>query len=160
MTSSSVVIATPRARISPAAPSMMRCRVARPFAVNFWTCESISKSGAFGPMSPNTTQLSDRKALITGSTTGLGAATARALAAHGAFVIVNGRNSSRGEAVVDEIRSRGGLAAFVDGDLGAGTDEIHHLVNRATTAAGGHIDILVNNAATLLMPTPTAEITH
>ncbi|MDT5218649.1 MAG: hypothetical protein QOF15_754, partial [Mycobacterium sp.] len=94
-------------------------------------------------MSPNTTQLSDRKALITGSTTGLGAATARALAAHGAFVIVNGRNSSRGEAVVDEIRSLGGRAAFVAGDLGAGTDEICHLVTRATIAAGGHIDILV-----------------
>jgi NAD(P)-dependent dehydrogenase (short-subunit alcohol dehydrogenase family) len=111
-------------------------------------------------MSPNTTQLSERKALVTGSTAGLGAATARALAAHGAFVIVNGRNSSRGEAVVDEIRSLGGRAAFVDGDLGAGTDEIRHLVTRATIAAGGHIDILVNNAATLLMPTPTAEITE
>jgi NAD(P)-dependent dehydrogenase (short-subunit alcohol dehydrogenase family) len=111
-------------------------------------------------MSPNTTQLSERTALVTGSTAGLGAAIAKALAAHGAFVIVNGRNSSRGEAVVDEIRSLGGRAAFVDGDLGAGKDEIHHLVTRATSAAGGHIDILVNNAATLLMPTPTAEITE
>jgi NAD(P)-dependent dehydrogenase (short-subunit alcohol dehydrogenase family) len=111
-------------------------------------------------MSPNTTQLSERTALVTGSTAGLGAAIAKALAAHGAFVIVNGRNSSRGEAVVDEIRSLGGRATFVDGDLGAGKDEIHHLVTRATSAAGGHIDILVNNAATLLMPTPTAEITE
>jgi NAD(P)-dependent dehydrogenase (short-subunit alcohol dehydrogenase family) len=111
-------------------------------------------------MSPNTTQLSERTALVTGSTAGLGAAIAKALAAHGAFVIINGRNSSRGEDVLDEIRSLGGRAAFVDGDLGAGKDEIHHLVTRATSAAGGHIDILVNNAATLLMPTPTAEITE
>ena len=111
-------------------------------------------------MSPNTTQLSERTALVTGSTAGLGVAIAKALAAHGAFVIVNGRNSSRGEAVVDEIRSLGGRAAFVDGDLGAGKDQIHDLVTRATSAAGGHIDILVNNAATLLMPAPTAEITE
>src|ERR1700738_574314 len=111
-------------------------------------------------MSPNTTQLSERTALVTGSTTGLGAAIAKALAAHGAFVVVNGRNTSRGEAVVDEIRSLGGRAAFVAGGPAAGTDEVHHLLTRATTAAGGHIDIWVNNAAALLMPTPTAEMTE
>ena len=39
--SSSVVAATPRARISAAAPPMIRRRVAAPLAVSFWTCKSI-----------------------------------------------------------------------------------------------------------------------
>src|ERR1700677_116489 len=42
--------------------------------------------------------------------------------------------------------------------LGAGDEEVRRLADRATEAAGGHLDILVNNAAALLMPTPTADI--
>lgn len=111
-------------------------------------------------MSPNDTRLSGRTALITGSTTGLGAAIARALAASGAFVLVSGRNKSGGDAVVADIRVRGGEAAFVGGDLSAGEEEIQRLAVTATDAAGGRLDILVNNAATLLMPTPTADISE
>jgi NAD(P)-dependent dehydrogenase (short-subunit alcohol dehydrogenase family) len=109
-------------------------------------------------MSPNNTRLSGRTALVTGSTGGLGVAIAKALAADGAFVVVSGRNKSRGDAVVTDIRSAGGDAAFVAADLGAGEQEIRRVAASATEAAGGHLDILVNNAATLLMPTPTAEI--
>lgn len=111
-------------------------------------------------MSPNHTELSTRTALITGSTAGLGAAVAKTLAARGDFVVINGRNASRGEAVAEEIRSAGGRAVFVAGDLGGGTDAIRTLADRATAAAGGRLDILVNNAATLLMPSPTAEISE
>ena len=109
-------------------------------------------------MGPNDTRLSGRTALVTGSTGGLGVAIAKALAASGALVIVSGRNKSRGDSVVADICSAGGEAAFVVADLGAGAEELWRMAASATEAAGGRLDILVNNAATLLMPTPTADV--
>jgi NAD(P)-dependent dehydrogenase (short-subunit alcohol dehydrogenase family) len=111
-------------------------------------------------MSPNNTRLSGRTALVTGSTGGLGVAIAKALAGSGAFVVVSGRDKSRGDTVVANIRSVGGDAVFVAADLGAGKEHIRRVAAAATEAAGGHLDILVNNAATLLMPTPTADISE
>jgi NAD(P)-dependent dehydrogenase (short-subunit alcohol dehydrogenase family) len=98
--------------------------------------------------------------LITGSTGGLGAAIAAAFAEAGAFVVVSGRNKERGDQVIAEIRSAGGEATFVATDLSGGEASAQALAVEATAAAGGRIDILVNNAATLLMPTPTAEISE
>jgi NAD(P)-dependent dehydrogenase (short-subunit alcohol dehydrogenase family) len=109
-------------------------------------------------MSPNDTRLSGRTALVTGSTAGLGAAIALALAAGGAFVIVSGRDKSRGDAVVARIRSAGGDAAFVAANLSGGDEEIRRMAAEAVELAGGRLDILVNNAAALLMPAPTAEV--
>ncbi|QRY51257.1 SDR family NAD(P)-dependent oxidoreductase [Mycolicibacterium septicum] len=111
-------------------------------------------------MSPNTTRLQGRTALVTGSTGGLGVAIAKALADQGAFVVVSGRNKERGDAVVAEIRSAGGQAEFVAADLGAGGDEVKHLAQQATAAAGGQIDILVNNAGVWGMPEPTGEVSE
>jgi NAD(P)-dependent dehydrogenase (short-subunit alcohol dehydrogenase family) len=85
-------------------------------------------------------------------------AIAEALAADGAFVVVTGRNKTRGDAVVAGIRSAGGTAEFVGADIGAGHDELRRLADQAIATAGGTLDILVNNAAMLLMPTPTADI--
>lgn len=110
-------------------------------------------------MSPNTTRLQGRTALVTGSTAGLGAAIATALAEAGAFVIVSGRNAERGDAVVHRIRSGGGEAVFVAADLAAGEMAVRALAEQATAAAGGTIDVLVNNAAMLLTPAPTADVT-
>ncbi|CAN5634901.1 SDR family oxidoreductase [soil metagenome] len=104
-------------------------------------------------MSPDITRLHGRRALVTGSTAGLGAAIARALADAGAFVVVSGRSAERGAAVVDRIRAGGGDAVFVVADLSAGESAIRALAEEA-----GDVDILVNNAALLLMPTPTADI--
>src|SRR4029079_229608 len=78
----------------------------------------------------------------------------------GAFVAVSGRDKARGDAVVADIRAAGGTAEFVVADLGAGEQEVSRLAEQATAVAGGRIAILVNNAAMLLMPTPTAEISE
>jgi len=111
-------------------------------------------------MSPNDTRLEGRTALVTGSTGGLGVAIARALADAGAFVVVSGRNKERGDDVVAGITSAGGRAAFVVADLGGGASAATDLAEQAAIAAGGEIDVLVNNAAMLLMPTPTAEVSE
>ena len=91
--------------------------------------------------------LSGRTALVTGSTSGIGEATAVALAQRGAHVLVTGRDAQRGAAVVNAIRADGGKADFVQADLrDAASPRRTWPACRATEAAGGRIDILVNNA--------------
>ncbi|CAO5155980.1 Cis-4-hydroxycyclohexanecarboxylate dehydrogenase [Frankia sp. AiPs1] len=103
------------------------------------------------------TDLRGRAALVTGSTDGIGAAVARALAAEGAAVIVTGRDVARGEKAVAEIAERGGVATFVQADL-ADPAAVDHLAHEALRIVGGAVDIVVNNAAMLVSPTPTAEV--
>lgn len=85
------------------------------------------------------------RALVTGSTAGIGRAIAEMFAAEGAAVCVTGRNPERGAEVVGSIRAAGGTAEFVAADLNdeAACDE---LVARAATVLGG-LTVLVNNAA-------------
>jgi NAD(P)-dependent dehydrogenase (short-subunit alcohol dehydrogenase family) len=79
-------------------------------------------------------------ALVTGSTGGIGAATAALLAADGYDVVVSGRDIERGEAVVKQLTADGGNARFVAADL-------HDLESlRALADAAGPVEILVNNA--------------
>ncbi len=85
-------------------------------------------------------------------------AIARRLADEGAHVVVSGRNTERGNELVAALRASGAGASFVAADLAGGDGAIRVLAERATDAAGGRLDILVNNAATLLMPTPTGDI--
>jgi NAD(P)-dependent dehydrogenase (short-subunit alcohol dehydrogenase family) len=89
--------------------------------------------------------LSGQTALVTGSTSGIGRATADALADLGAYVLVSGRDTARGEKAVAEIRATGGKADFIAADLSTPTGP-HELAQAAITAGGGHVDILVNNA--------------
>jgi NAD(P)-dependent dehydrogenase (short-subunit alcohol dehydrogenase family) len=93
-------------------------------------------------------------ALVTGATSGIGAATAAMLAERGAHVLVTGRDASRGELVVSNIRSQGGKADFIAADL---TDvaSVRELARRANEI-GGAVDVLVNNAGVYLFG-PTAE---
>ena len=96
------------------------------------------------------TDLKDRTALVTGSTSGIGKATAIALAARGARVLVVGRNEQRARDVVAEIEGGGGSAAFrlaTLSDLESGRD----LVEWATEAGDGHVDILINNAGVAVL---------
>ncbi|MEU1600809.1 SDR family NAD(P)-dependent oxidoreductase [Streptomyces sp. NPDC005708] len=89
--------------------------------------------------------LAGRVALVTGATSGIGAATAALLAERGAHVLVAGRDRSRGEAVVAAIRDRGGKADFLTADLGK-AESVRQLAREAGDLGGGRVDILVNNA--------------
>ena len=88
-------------------------------------------------MSPNSTRLAGRTALITGSTGGLGVAIASTLAAEGAFVVVSGRDKERGDAVVADIRAGGGGREFVAADIGAGEAEVKRSPTRRSPPRGG-----------------------
>ncbi|KAA1380085.1 SDR family NAD(P)-dependent oxidoreductase [Aeromicrobium fastidiosum] len=101
-------------------------------------------------------RLASRTAIVTGSTSGIGEATALALAAEGAHVLVSGRHAERGQAVVDAIRSAGGRADFVAVDLGGSHEEIRSFAASATEVLG-HVDVLVNNAG-IYPATATADL--
>jgi glucose 1-dehydrogenase len=85
------------------------------------------------------------RALVTGSTAGIGRAVAVAFAAQGAGVVVTGRNAERGASVVDEITAAGGTASFVAADL-HDVEACTALVDDAAARLGG-LTVLVNNAA-------------
>lgn len=89
--------------------------------------------------------MNGERALVTGSTAGIGRAVAVAFATQGAGVVVTGRNAERGAEVVDEITAAGGTAHFVAADL---HDEAAAtaLVDTAAAHLGG-LTVLVNNAA-------------
>ena len=89
--------------------------------------------------------LSGRTALITGSTSGIGRATATALSDRGAHVILTGRDTARGDAAVQQLRAGGAKADFIAADL---TDaaSARALATTALELAAGRVDILVNNA--------------
>lgn len=89
--------------------------------------------------------LSGRVALVTGATSGIGAATAALLAERGAHVLVAGRDAFRGETVVAAIRTRGGKADFLAADL-RDAASARRLAQKATELGGGRVDILVNSA--------------
>jgi NAD(P)-dependent dehydrogenase (short-subunit alcohol dehydrogenase family) len=91
-------------------------------------------------------RLEGKTALITGSTSNIGAAIAVAFAAEGAHVVVSGRNQERGDAVVAEIRAAGGKADLIVADLDGSAVASRTLAAEATVVLGGRIDILVNNA--------------
>ncbi len=87
--------------------------------------------------------LRGKRALVTGSTAGIGEGIARALAAEGASVVVHGRNEEEARRVVDDI-ARLAPAAVALGDLSR-DDELERVAEEAIAAFDG-IDILVNNA--------------
>src|SRR6201999_2297561 len=90
-------------------------------------------------------RLQGRRALVTGSSSGIGAAIARALAQEGAAVAVHGRAKDRTEAVATSITACGGNAVAVLGDLML-DDEAARVVDDTVQGLGGGIDILVNSA--------------
>jgi NAD(P)-dependent dehydrogenase (short-subunit alcohol dehydrogenase family) len=88
--------------------------------------------------------LSNKRALVSGSSSGIGAAIAEMLAQEGATVVVHGRDAEKTAAVAKAIREKGWRVAHAVGDLA--TDEGAADVVRAAFDALGGVDILVNNA--------------
>lgn len=104
-------------------------------------------------------RLSGQTALVTGSSSGIGEAIARVLAASGAHVIVNGRDAERTQAVVATIERAGGKASTLVADLGTSASDVRRFAAEAAALAGGQIDILVNNAG-IYPATATADLTE
>ena len=94
------------------------------------------------------TEATGRVALVTGSSSGIGAATARLLAERGMRVVVNYLHSAKAaEQVVAEIEDAGGQAIAVQADV-RDPEAVQNLIERAHEAWGGGIDVLVHNALT------------
>ena len=94
--------------------------------------------------------LQGKTALITGGTSGMGSATAVAMAETGASVIITGRDEARGASTVEKIRAGGHDAQFIAADLSEMSE-----VGRVADAAG-EIDVLVNCAGVAALA-PTAD---
>ncbi|MET8538507.1 SDR family oxidoreductase [Streptomyces sp. NPDC005065] len=92
-----------------------------------------------------TASMTGKVALVTGATSGIGAAAAETLAERGAHVVVAGRDRPRGEAVVETIRECGGTADFAAADL-LDAGSVRQLARQAVELGSGRVDILVNGA--------------
>lgn len=89
-------------------------------------------------------ELKGKRALVTGSSSGIGAGIARVLAGEGAKVIVHGRDEEKARAVARQLIQVGGDAEIVTGELDR-EDDCASVAKRALAIVGG-VDILVNNA--------------
>jgi 3-oxoacyl-[acyl-carrier protein] reductase len=99
----------------------------------------------------------DRVVLVTGASTGIGAAIARGFAAAGATVVVHYNSSAdAASAVVTDIASAGGDAWAIRADVSA-PDAVQGLVDAVVTRHG-RIDVLVNNAGGIVERSPIDEM--
>jgi NADP-dependent 3-hydroxy acid dehydrogenase YdfG len=98
-------------------------------------------------------------ALVTGASSGIGEATARALAERGAAVAVAARRKDRLEALAEAIRGQGGTVLVLETDV---TDEQQATAMvEQTVAELGRLDTLVNNAGVMLLgPVVDADVTE
>ena len=103
-------------------------------------------------------RLEGKVAVVTGSSSGIGAATARLFAREGGrVVVVANRNVAGAEEVVDAIRTGGGEAIFVQANVAKEAD--CKLIMDTAVETFGRLDILVNNAG-VQSGTPTVELTE
>lgn len=98
--------------------------------------------------------LANTAALVTGASSGIGAVTARALAAHGAAVALLARRADRLHELKSDIESTGGSALVVPADV-TNAEQVVAAVNHAVTELG-RLDTVVNNAGVMRMG-PAAE---
>lgn len=97
--------------------------------------------------------IQDKIVVITGASSGLGAATARHLAERGAAVVLGARRSDRIGALAEELTAKGGRALAVATDV-THREQVKTLVDRAVDSYG-RIDVMLNNAG--LMPLAPLE---
>lgn len=100
--------------------------------------------------------LESKVAVITGASSGIGRATAKVFAAHGAAVVVAARRQPELESLVAEIKEAGGQATLVCGDVRS-EEFARELVTTAVDTYGG-LDISFNNAASLGTPDSAVEL--
>lgn len=89
-------------------------------------------------------QLRDKRVVVTGSSSGIGEAIAKALGQEGAIVVVHGRHEEQANRIAQEISEGGGKAFVAIGDIS--TDEGARQVADKVLSSLGGVDILVNNA--------------
>jgi NAD(P)-dependent dehydrogenase (short-subunit alcohol dehydrogenase family) len=104
------------------------------------------------------TTLSGKVALITGGTSGIGKATAIALAQTGSKVVVIGRRQVEGEETIRQIQAMGGEGFSVSADVSKEAD-VQMLIEKIMTHYG-RLDIAFNNAGVEQDPAPLAEQTE
>ena len=92
-------------------------------------------------------RLDGKVAIITGSNSGVGAATAKLFAKEGAKVVISARRLPQLEEVASEIRAEGGEVLIVQTDVSKNEDAINLVAK--TVEAFGKVDVLVNNAGVL-----------
>ena len=97
----------------------------------------------------NITALDGTVALVTGASSGIGDATARRLAEHGASVVVVARRKDRLDTLVAEIEAAGGTASADEADI-TDRDQADRAVQSAVDRFG-RLDILINNAGLMLL---------
>lgn len=100
--------------------------------------------------------LTGRVAIVTGASSGIGAAIATALANAGACVAAVGRNQQRLRKIVDEINSNGGKAEAIEAEL-THPEAVNHVIDSALNSFG-NIDILVLSAG-IFIPATYKETT-
>lgn len=101
--------------------------------------------------------LKGKRILVTGSSTGIGAAVAKAYTRHGARVAVHyNASAEQAQALVAGIEAEGGEAVLVAGDVSTSSGA-KAVVDEAASALGG-LDLLVNNAGALLKRQRLGEI--
>ncbi len=96
-----------------------------------------------------TSNLAGTAALVTGASSGIGAATARRLAELGSFVALAARRRDRLEALASEVAQAGGAALVVEADVGDRAQA--EAAVRQTVERFGRLDTLVNNAGLMLL---------
>lgn len=86
----------------------------------------------------------EKSTVITGAASGIGRATANLFAEHGANVVIADVDVEGGEETVEEIKSNGGTASFIETDV-ANADDVQKMIEKAVEEYGG-LDVLFNNA--------------